>query len=352
MARCRTCRSRIRRINVIFLTAATSLWPSDVASLQGADFLKVQLWVRGTPYLKPTSAWHNMAPMTSFRQLQALHRFQTTLLLHPELQQMPLTSALLRSLELQSSTARVAWLPQTFFRELTNLDGAFATLGKYSLNSDFPLRLSESTVWRSAKTAWSRLATHSQPTQQVAATLDDIHQAIRANEDPEMRIYLMLLWLSCGRKGDVAKLMAAGVTLQRDGRLAFFIQEGKGVLARKGKYTVVSHCPPAWRAELETFLHSKPNGRRLFRPSLEKSGEAVQALRLANPALSCRAVRRGALQTIARSSDVSEETLMRMSGHKNVNTLHRYLDWNAVNEKAHLAAQAAARNLTAELPIA
>lgn len=334
----------------IFFHAAPS-WPSGVAALQGAHFLKVRLWDGQSSYPKPTATWHNIQQTTSWRQLHALHRLQETLRLHTELQSWPLASAILRALELQATTARVPWLPQTHFRELTNLDGAFATLGKYSTNIDFRLNLSDSSAWRAAKAAWMRLATTAQPVHQKAATLQDITSAINFSQDDEMRVFLMLLWLSCGRKGDVAKLNTAGVTLHADGRLDFFIQEGKGVLARRGKYHVTSHCPTEWREELGNFLRWPRRGPRLFRPSMAVSNEALDALREANPGLNCRSVRRGALQCIAASNNVTEETLMRMSGHRNVHTLHRYLDWDRINERAHSLAQDAARNLSAQMPI-
>ena len=37
----------------------------------------------------------------------------------------------------------------------------------------------------------------------------------------------------------------------------------------------------------------------------------------------------GRWQTIAQDPNVTEETLMRLSGHRNVKTLHRYLGWSA-----------------------
>jgi integrase len=74
---------------------------------------------------------------------------------------------------------------------------------------------------------------------------------------------------------------------------------------------------------------------------LRTSGEANEALRLANPKLSTRSVRRGALQIMASSPDVDLKIVMEMAGHKNVETTKRYLNWGAVdakNQKAYFAA--------------
>ena len=305
----------------------------------------MQLWDGQPPYPKPAAVWHNTVPATSWRQLAALWRLQDAICAHPALQEMPLATTALHALDLQAQGARSPWLPQTHQRELLNLEGALSTLGKYAVNVDFGIALSASSTWRTAKTAWGHLAIQSQPVHQVAATADDIAQAVELSPDPEIRAFLICLWLMCARKGDVAHLRTGDVSLNAQGRLSFFVQEGKGVRARRGKYTVTSHCPPAWREELQRFLTAPRTSRNLFRPSLGVTSEVLDSLRTANPAANCRSVRRGALQAIAMDPEVDEPTLMRMSGHRSVATLHRYLDWDRINARSHQLAQNAARNL-------
>jgi len=309
------------------------------------------LWLAGdAPFPKHPAVWYNTAQSTSERHLRALHWLQQTIRAHPALWPLTLDQAVLQALDLKAAAGRVRWLPQTHFRELTLLDGALASLPKYctcatgvNLSRMFP-------AWRAAKAAWGRLAIEFQPVRQTAATFDEIATAASNTSDPQMRLFVMLLWLSCGRKGDVAKLQSTNVSLdQVSGRLTFFIEEGKGVLSRQGKCHVVSHCPTRWRQEISRTLRQCQPNTRLFRPSLGTSGEIVNLLRTANAALNCRSVRRGALQTIAATGDVSEEVLMKMSGHRQVKTLHRYLDWDGVNELAHRRAQDAARALSSEI---
>ena len=327
----------------IFFGAATVL-PLTVASLQGAHLLQVHLWDGVSQYPKPFEVWANTVPATSSRHLSSLHWLQRTIAVNPALYSAPLATAVLRALDLKSKAARCPWLPQTHFRELTQLDGALGSLGKYTLNTETRLRMSESVTWSAAKTAWERLAIQHQPVHQAAATATDIALAISRASDPQVRMFIMLLWLSCARKGDVAKLRQESVSLLPNGRLRLFIQEGKGVLAKRAKYHVISHVPEPWLPELQSFL-AQPRAARtpLFRPSLGLSNEVTVALRLANDNLNCRSVRRGALQTMALSGLVDEPTLMRMSGHRNVETMRRYLDWDATNEQAHARAQDAAR---------
>jgi integrase len=185
---------------------------------------------------------------------------------------------------------------------------------------------------------------------QAAATCEDIKVALSNSEDPQLRAFVMLLWLSCGRKGDVANLRQGCVTLEPTGRLNIFMEEGKGVLAKNAKYHVVTHAPEEWRTELRSFLGRQRERRaHLFRRDLATSNEVVELLRTADPSLNCRATRRGAAQTMAASGLVTEETLMRMTGHRSLETMRRYLDWDRLNEEPHLRAQEAAKLLTADL---
>jgi integrase len=329
---------------VIFLNAATFL-ALGVSALKGADFLKISLWdpSSGSAYSKSSDAWYNTVHTTSLRHLTALQRFQLALRTHDNLRRMPLADAALSFLKFQKAKARSPWTAQTHFRELTNLHGAMSTLGKYSTNADFPINMSESATWKASLTAWRRKASQSQPAQLSAATPEDIQTAIDLNTDPEMRVYLMVLWLLCGRKGDAAKIRAQDVVCNEKNELVFFVQEGKGVIARKGKYHVATALPPQWRQELLDFTAKQKSSGLLylFRPSLRTSGEANEALRLANPKLSTRSVRRGALQIMASSPDVDLKIVMEMAGHKNVETTKRYLNWGAVdakNQKAYFAA--------------
>lgn len=345
-------RSRRHLPRTLFFNAAP-IFPSGVAALKGEHFLRIDLWDPTTraPYPKRPEVWHGSADATSRRHLQALHRLQRTIRASSDLKHLPLTAAILHSLDLQAKNARSPWLPQTHFRELTNLDGAFSNLGKYAINTDFGLCLSTSATWRNAKKAWSMLAMQHQPVNQTAATAEDIESALGQITDPEIRIFIMFLWLGCFRKQDTALLLSNAVSLDATTQqLKFFVQEGKGVKARQGKYHVISHCPRVWMNEISTFLASKQTNRfakptRLFRPSLAKDNSVLEALRLGdNKGLSLRSVRRGSIQAIAdRGAD--EETLMRMTGHKSVHTLHRYLNWNAINREAHAKAQEAARAL-------
>ena len=72
-------------------------------------------------------------------------------------------------------SGRCTWLPQTYFREMTLLEGALSNLGSFSASVlDVSVRLNISSIWRSMKKAQSQLAMESQPVRQPAATFDEM----------------------------------------------------------------------------------------------------------------------------------------------------------------------------------
>lgn len=314
-----------------------------MTALKGHHFLAIKLLNIKKKYKKNAAALHTPSKGVFKAHVKALHDFRHRLLNNTHLQQRPLDDALLRHLQMQAKECRVRPLPSTFLRWITSMDGAMSNLGKYSHNFNGKVKLKFCPVWSAALRSWDRLSKETQPIHQPTATAEDVDKAIQLEADPEIRAFLMLLWLMAARKGDIAKLRSKNVDLQPDGKLLAFIAEGKGVLVRQGLYHIPSFCPTVWREELSTFLVNAKK-KFLFRPSLRRSGVVLAALRMANPNLNCCAVRRGAAQAMADDPSVSEETIMKITGHANPKTLRRYLGWDKHNAKAHTEAHSAACN--------
>lgn len=255
-----------------------------------------------------------------------------------------MAQALIYHVSMNQQESKRPWLPATHFRYLTALDGAFSKLGVYVTNFEGGIRLSESPEWRNALKTWSRTSVEHQPINQVAATAEDILLAVHLNQDPQIRAFMILMWLLAARRGDVMKLRSANVSLLPEGQLKVLVQHGKGVLFRQGAYHIISHVPPVWFQEISLFLESRKDHLLLFDQSLATSTDIINALRVANPQLSCRAIRRGSAIAMAKDQNVSEETIMMLTGHKNQNTLRRYLDWGNFSAKNHKASQKAAKD--------
>jgi integrase len=308
------------------------------------------LWKTEDKYPKNNAAVHAVTKECAKQHLHFLNSLQDAIRKDSTLQELPLATAILQhmaNLSLESSARGAGWLPGTHSRYLNSLDGAFSQLGRYAINFQGKICLNRLPEWSSAKRSWDSLSRQFQPVHQSAATAEDIALAAALCKDREVAMFLILLWLLAARKGDVAHLRPSGVrVVQETGRIEVFVQEGKGVKARQGMYHIISHCPDIWKAELTEFINKArlANSKYLFRSSLTKSSEAISALRAANASLNLQAVRRGAAQALAKDKEVKEETIMKITGHRNPKTLQRYLDWDKTNEKAHSAAQEAARN--------
>lgn len=335
--------------------AAASQSPRPLAeTLTGKSLLPLLLFApRSERYFRPNSVWGNLAQASSARQLRGLQLLLQHLKLSPELRRLPLPECIHQFVLNKANAARQRWKPQTFLRELATMHGALKFLPKYSPNTQCSIDLSLSSNWRALMAAWQKQAIQHAPVDQAAAAAEDISKALALTADIQVRMFLLLLWLSCARKGDIGHLTASSVTFKTGasystGHLELFIHQGKGVAANKAKYRIQTMCPPAFEKELRQFLQSRLQevGRDspLFRSSLSSSNEIVALLKRVHEKLDCRSLRRGSLQTIAQDPNVTEETLMRLSGHRNVKTLHRYLGWSA-NVKGNRESAAAAQSL-------
>lgn len=316
---------------------------SNAAGLKGSDFITIVLWDPETPYLKDPAALHANVPTVVLQHLKSLKELQVRIKENPHLLEMSLADAALYHMSMKVKEASTKPVPATVFRWLTAMDGAMSKIGKYALNFNGRIKMKESAVWTAALKSWDHLSKQTQPTCLPAATAQDIKKAMDLQVDQQIRFFILLLWLMAARKGDVAHVQTKNVDLRPDGRLTVFMQEGKGVHARQGMYHIPTNCPPEWQESLKSFLNKHKADKYLFRKSLATSAEVLQAIRLVNENLSIRAVRRGAAQAMAKDTSVSEETIMKITGHKRVETLHRYLNWDKTNEKSHKAAQEAAR---------
>ena len=243
------------------------------------------------------------------------------------------------------------WKPQTLLREAYNLHGAFSRL---PLMSDwpYPVHLGFDPFWRSATRGWEQAANVAQPVGQSAVSLEDVEEALETEEDPTVRVALILMWSTCCRVGDALSLWPKEITMEPtcDDKGYFQVSvlfcRGKGAKL-KAPYTVHTSLPLSWATELTQFLQARAcqdSSSALFPKSVPVRGNPAKsqsimarllsAIRVRNTELNLRAMRRGSLQTMAKilseqgKSQVDAlKLLMSYSGHSNENTLKRYLDW-------------------------
>jgi integrase len=127
--------------------------------------------------------------------------------------------------------------------------------------------------------------------------------------------------------------------------MAVHFAHGKGVKMR-GPYTVGSNLGPpggAWRTIVQAYLTQRwQQGARpsdlLFPATQEfslprRTSHLLAAIRVADPALSMRAMRRGSLQAVMAAGFAIDDVMMR-AGHTSTKTTRRYLDFGRKDEEA------------------
>jgi integrase len=270
-----------------------------------------------------------------------------------EWQEIPLVTILIRVLNLQAVHRK--WKPQTTFREACSMQGAFNGLQIYS-NQKFQIELADSYLWRLAMAIWRLAAQQNQPHNQTVVSALSILEAINATDPLDIRTKaaLILQWFLAGRAGDVLKLRKEDLVIDAEnGFIAATFNHAKTV-AKRGAYTVKTAINnKELLVVLQEYLNTIPNEKGvmvfpLSGPnglSIPRQEERMRmALKFKDPALTTRSIRRGALQAMAKNG-VDEATLMHFSGHKDRNTLLRYLDWGRNFSKEEQSAHEAAQHL-------
>jgi integrase len=151
-------------------------------------------------------------------------------------------------------------------------------------------------------------------------------KAIEQEPVLQTQVAMILSWFTAARCGCVLQLHAVDVELTDTG-LSVRFRRGKSVRVR-GPYTVhTPRLPEQLANKIRSWLEERA-GRSLF-PSTKGVGIKL-ALRRAHPELEQRSLRRGALQTLACAPGMTDALLMEFSGHTQVTTLRRYLNWGKV----------------------
>lgn len=242
---------------------------------------------------------------------------------------------------------RRGWRASTTLKNATSFQGALSHLPLYWEGCP-SIFLSEHITWKRHVRNWSALTKQEQPKQARPASREDVERFINRHKvhRPHMAVAIMIGWLTAARLGCILQLEVGDVICEKT-RLAITFRRGKGVKVR-GPYTVDTQpLPTSWFQMWTRYLKER-KGNRLFPASIQgydlcKALQGISEER-DGPRLEQRSIRRGALQTMA-ANGVDEETLMRFSGHTQVNTLRRYLNWNVVNKRVQDTMAGAASSL-------
>jgi len=260
------------------------------------------------------------------RQLQALPK---------ALQDLPLDKALTNHFSAQKNAKKLKW--STLVTKMATAHGALRLLPVYTTNKS-SVMMKDSVIWMQAMKGAAKECKQEVPNQAAAANWDMVTSAMDKEPMQIRKLALLLTWLTCGRGGDVLKLEPNCVEVQETGLMVHF-RRGKTVKTR-GAYSIFTPMPPdlykdMFVKHLEACMKEKK--RWLFEGV--QGSHIKEALRRANPKLEQRSLRRGAIQTLA-ATNLSDEELLKYSGHTNVQMLRRYLNFGKLSgEGKRLQAQ-------------
>lgn len=275
---------------------------------------------RPPPSVLPKSTGTALAQTTMRQHVRYLERVAAVL--NPK---QPLGTAIVNAVEYLKELHN--WRNSTTVKAQASIQGALKILPVYRENAPV-VKIAEDPIWSLSMRTRAIECKEETPVQPKPATTSQVMHVIAQTEDEALAMALLFGWYTASRLGCIRQLRREDVKTS-DQATSITFRRGKGVKA-SGPYTVhTAPLPPELLSRWNNYAATRETvlfPRRLTGRSLK------EALRTIDPSLEQRSIRRGALQAMA-SHGTSEETLMRFSGHKRVETLRRYLNWNAVNSK-------------------
>ena len=242
---------------------------------------------------------------------------------------------------LEERRKRREWTWSTALKNAVSIQGALALLPLYRAVLA-GLSLKTDIFWTQLVASLGRSAKEEIPRVPKAMTPQTFLATLAAERDRTKAAVLLLMWYTTQRVGCVLQLAREDVALNSvlgEKTLTITFRRGKGAKTR-GPYTVHTTKVTAHLRVLEGILNVHPKAR-LFKL---KTSQMLPTIRLVDPALEARSVRRGALQAMA-AAGVPLELLMRYSGHTQEKTLLRYLNWGVVTGELQRQMQEAGQAL-------
>jgi hypothetical protein len=259
---------------------------------------------------------------------------------------MDVTEWLVDWMKQQGRTHNWKWTTQQ--SNMSTLQSALKYLQTYVAETP-SWKLYEDVRWQLAcRTA--RIRAHSErPEQALPATKEQVHKAclLAQRTHPEVAMLIALTWVSFGRTGSMIQLKREDVQLtpvEGDTEFKITIMRGKSNRLGQDPHTVTGKL-----GDFSTFVTpiveaiTDPKQFIIHAPSYSQRSTLLTAvrsmLRNANnePRLENRSLRRGSLQTLARSG-ASIPVLLACSGHSSVKSLKRYLNFGRVRTEEQRAA--------------
>lgn len=272
-----------------------------------------------------TVSWNSVTPAVRQHHIRCLNKLKA---MPHELLRLNIASAVLECVR-RDAVAR-QWSPSTLLKEYAAMAGALRDLTLYTTENR-GVHLSEFPEWRAAQITARRME-REVDRNQFPPILHEQYMTALQNlrmSSPQAALFLGMMWALAARAGDVGCLRQKDVILRpevrEDGTVPLGIEQrfGKGTRFR-GTYWPCSTLLKEEAAELKRTCSQRTPDQLLFPDQDTVRTQVRKALRAENRQAALPSIRRGAIRHLA-GLGVSEAILMRLTGHKRVETLYRYI---------------------------
>eukprot|EP00796_Vickermania_ingenoplastis_P012665 gene12665-biopygen9305 len=284
------------------------------------------------------AAWAGMSPEVRRQHIGWLLDIRA---MPADLLSMPLHSAILEFVRRLACARHWKW--STITRHLSTIQAALLQLPLYT-NQKTPIDLRLFPEWLQALTGTRRFERQSIPQPPAPLTRSEYDVAYRLlRENPTAQVFLAIMWACAARPGDIDQLRARDVHIGESlspgtVRFQLTIRRGKGARFR-GPYVIPSVLSRQDASLLQGLLSrlATPDSRLFTDPTGVRIA-VRRAIQSANSAAALPSLRKGAARALA-DGGMSEEALMRITGHTRVDTLRRYLGYGLHTTAEDVAVQ-------------
>lgn len=297
---------------------------------------------RGKPTRVSQAAWEKVSASTRQQHRRAIE--DLTCMPH-DLLSLDLAAAAIRLI--QRAAYLKKWKASTIVSKFATMHGALMNLPLYT-DQAHSINLKESPEWNAAYGKWHQVMNSEIPHPPPHVYKTQVDAAARElRDDPEARLFLMMMCSFAARAGDIGGLKPTDVTLQTPTADTYPVgltyRRGKATHFR-GPYPVASHLSREDGSRLASLLSQRPENSPLFKDPAATKKKVRAALKTAFPALELASIRKGAVHHLARAG-VAEADIMRLTGHTSVITLRRYLNYSQQPTREAVMAQDSASAL-------
>lgn len=223
------------------------------------------------------------------------------------------------------------WKWATYAKNLTSIESALENLPLYT-NQKTGIRLRDCPEWRE-NLSGAQLKEHESEAEPPAPVTITDYEKIRKGLElthPTEALFLTMMWMFAARPADIIRLRVRDVNFSsaedtENVLTQLTIREGKAVKFR-GPYPISSILPRKYASILQTMMNNKSRKQRIFENADSVRTRVLQEIHTVVPQANLSSLRKGAAMHLA-SSGVSEEELMRLTGHTQLKTLRKYLQY-------------------------